>query len=135
MTQYHTLGRVKTPNNVDRSNMASKTLFQRIADREVPAEILHEDEICVAFRDINPQAPVHILIVPRRPIVSTNDLVASDAETVGRLFVVAAELAAAHGIAADGYRAVINCGQFGQQSVPHLHVHLLGGRQMAWPPG
>ncbi len=115
--------------------MPDKTLFQKIADRELPADIVHEDETCIAFRDINPQAPTHILIVPRKPIPSIDDLTDEDAAIMGRLFIVAREIAASEGIAAQGYRTVINCGSFGQQTVPHLHVHLIGGRQLTWPPG
>jgi histidine triad (HIT) family protein len=113
----------------------SKTLFQQIADREIPADLVHEDDRCVAFRDINPQAPTHLLIVPRKPIPSSNAVAPEDAETVGHLFVVAKKLAADEGVAEGGYRLVINCGADGGQSVDHLHLHLLGGRPLKWPPG
>ena len=114
--------------------MSEKTLFQRIIDREVDADIVHEDEHCVAFRDIDPQAPTHILIVPRKPIPSLDDLKGEDADLVGHLFIVARDLAYEEGLR-DGYRTVINCGDDGGQSVYHLHLHLLGGRRMQWPPG
>lgn len=114
--------------------MSDKTLFQQIIDGEVDADIVHEDDRCVAFHDINPQAPTHILVVPRRPIASLDDLTPEDEALVGHLFVVAKELAADEGLD-DGYRTVINCGDEGGQSVYHLHVHLLGGRSFSWPPG
>lgn len=117
---------------MDRSN--EKTLFQRIADREIPARFAHEDETCFAIHDINPQAPIHLLIIPRKPIPSLDDLVEADAAIIGHLFLVAQRLAAAEGLS-GGYRTVFNCGELGQQTVPHLHLHLLGGRQMSWPPG
>lgn len=111
-----------------------RTLFQKIADGDVPADMVHEDDQCIAFRDINPQAPTHILIVPRKPIPSLNDVTEEDAELVGRLFVVARTLAAREGLS-DGYRTVFNCGPSAGQTVDHLHLHLLGGRTMHWPPG
>ncbi len=114
--------------------MADKTLFQRIADRELPADILYEDDHCICIRDIDPKAPVHVLIIPRKPIPSIDELDASDAELVGHLFLVAAKIASAEGLT-DGYRAVFNCGEDGQQTVPHIHLHVLGGRKLTWPPG
>lgn len=114
--------------------MSEKSLFQKIIDREVDADIVHEDDRCVAFRDIDPQAPTHILIVPRKPIPTLNDLEPEDEKLVGHLFVVAQDLAQEEGLR-DGYRTVINCGDDGGQSVYHLHLHLLGGRRMSWPPG
>jgi histidine triad (HIT) family protein len=116
------------------TTVTTKTLFQRIADREVPAQFVHEDDVCFAIRDINPQAPVHLLIVPRKPIPSLDDLVATETDIVGHLFLIAQRLAASEGLS-NGYRTVFNCGEHGQQTVPHLHLHLLGGRQMSWPPG
>lgn len=112
----------------------TKTLFQRIADRELPATIVFENDDVVAFRDIHPQAPVHILIVPRRPIPTVDDLEDGDAELAGKLLLAARDLARAEGLT-RGYRLVINCRHHGCQTVDHLHVHLLGGRQMKWPPG
>ena len=115
-------------------NMTEKTLFQRIADREIPADIIFEDDLCIAFRDINPKAPTHILIVPRKPIPSLDQLEKEDEMLVGRLFLVAKKLATDEGLD-KGYRTVFNCGAEGGQDVYHLHLHLLGGRQMLWPPG
>ena len=114
--------------------MAEKTLFQKIIDREVDADIVHEDDRCIAFHDINPQAPTHILIVPKKPIPTLDDVASEDKGLIGHLFVVAQELAQEEGLR-DGYRTVINCGDDGGQSVWHLHLHLLGGRRMEWPPG
>jgi histidine triad (HIT) family protein len=110
-------------------------LFCKIARGHVKAELIHEDEHCVAFHDINPQAPVHVLILPRRHIGTLNDLTPADAETVGHLFIVATRLAADHGIDIAGYRTVFNCNEAAGQTVWHLHLHLLGGRVMSWPPG
>lgn len=114
--------------------MAEKTLFQKIADREIPATIVYEDALCVAFRDIDPKAPTHILVVPRKPIPSLNDLTENDEQLVGHLQVVAAQLAKKEGLS-GGYRTVFNCGPDAGQSVDHIHLHLLGGRHLAWPPG
>lgn len=113
----------------------TRTIFARIADHEVPAEIVYEDEHCLAFRDIHPQAPVHLLIIPRRPLPSLAEAAASDAALLGHLLLVAARVAKAEGLAADGYRVVANTGRHGGQTVAHLHLHVLGGRQMGWPPG
>ncbi|RMF61940.1 MAG: histidine triad nucleotide-binding protein [Bacteroidetes bacterium] len=112
----------------------NKTLFQRIADKEIPADIVYEDDRCVAFRDINPQAPVHILIVPRKPIPDLDALEAEDEPLVGHLFLVAKQVAANEGLT-RGYRTVFNNGPDAMQTVPHLHLHLLGGRRFGWPPG
>ncbi len=114
--------------------MSEKTLFQKIGDREIPAQIVFEDESCFAFRDINPQAPTHILICPRRPISGLDDVTEEDRDILGHILVVARQIAEREGLE-RGYRAVLNCGPHGQQTVPHLHVHLIGGRQMNWPPG
>jgi histidine triad (HIT) family protein len=111
-----------------------KTLFQKIADGEIPAEIVHEDDAVLAFRDINPQAPVHILVVPKKPIRTIDDIEEGDEQLIGRLFRVASRIAADEGLE-NGYRTVMNCGPDGQQSVYHIHLHLLGGRKMNWPPG
>ena len=110
------------------------TLFERIIAREIPADILFEDDDCLAFRDIHPQAPVHFLVIPKKPIATLNDLQRDDETLIGHLFVVAARLAAEMGFAEDGYRAVINCNEQGGQTVYHLHVHILAGRVMGWPP-
>ena len=111
------------------------TIFAKIIAGEIPADKVYEDEHVVAFRDIQPQAPVHILVVPRKPIVSVADAGEEDAELLGRLLLAAAKVARQLGIAEDGYRLVTNIGSQGGQSVYHLHIHLLGGRQMSWPPG
>ena len=113
----------------------SETIFSKIIRREIPADIVFENDRVLAFRDINPQAPVHILIIPKKPIPTLNDIQAEDAPLIGELFVVAAQLAAEEGIAEAGYRTVFNCRDHGGQEVYHLHLHLLGGRQMSWPPG
>jgi histidine triad (HIT) family protein len=111
-----------------------KTLFQKIADREIPAKLIHEDAVCVAFHDITPQAPTHVLVVPRKPIVRVGEATAEDQATLGHLLLVAAQLSRQLNLA-KGFRIVINNGPDGGESVPHLHVHLLGGRALSWPPG
>lgn len=112
----------------------SKTLFERICAREIPANLVHEDDRVVAFRDIHPQAPVHVLIVPRKPVARLAEATAADEALLGHLLLTAATLAAKLGLS-NGYRVVINNGPDGGESVPHLHVHLLGGRPLGWPPG
>ena len=114
--------------------MAAKTLFQKIADGEVEADIVFEDDQCFALRDIDPQAPTHLLIVPRTPIPSLNALEDEHEPLVGHLFLVARKLAEEEGLD-GGYRTVFNCGADAGQSVDHIHLHLLGGRTMQWPPG
>ncbi|MBN2886450.1 MAG: histidine triad nucleotide-binding protein [Chromatiaceae bacterium] len=111
------------------------TIFGRIARGEQAADLLYEDEDVVAFRDINPQAPIHILVIPRKPIATLNALEPQDAELIGKLFLAAARIAAQEGIAERGYRTVINCNAEAGQTVFHLHLHLLGGRPLQWPPG
>lgn len=112
----------------------SKTIFAKIIDREIPAKIVYEDDQCLAFHDIAPQAPVHVLVIPKRPIPSLAVAQAGDTSLLGHLCWVAKELAVR--LQLDrGYRVVVNCGPDGGQSVDHLHLHLLGGRQMTWPPG
>lgn len=115
--------------------MPEKTLFEKIRDREIPADIIFENDACFAFRDISPQAPVHILIVPRKAIPRIGHSTTEDHSTLGSLLLAAAEIARTEGIADTGYRVVINNGPHGGETVPHLHVHLLGGRPLAWPPG
>jgi len=114
--------------------MLADNIFLKIINKQIPARIAHEDDVCVAFHDVNPQAPVHILIVPKKVIATVDDLTAADKETVGHLHLVAKELAGKLGLK-EGYRLVINCKGHGGQTVPHLHLHLLGGRQFTWPPG
>ena len=115
--------------------MSTNCLFCRIVAGEIPAAKIHEDELIVAIRDLHPVAPVHLLLIPRAHIGSALDLSETDAPTAGRLLAVAAALARSEGIADGGYRLVINAGADGGQTVGHLHVHLLGGRAMEWPPG
>lgn len=110
-------------------------IFCQIASRQLPAVIEHEDENILAFRDIHPQAPVHILIIPKKHIATVNDLKAEDAELVGNIILVARQLAQRLRIDARGYRLNFNCNFDGGQAVYHLHLHLLGGRKMGWPPG
>ena len=114
--------------------MAEKTLFQKLMDGEFPAKFLHEDELCVALRDINPQAPTHILVVPRKPIARLGEAHNEDASLLGHLLLTARTLAKELKLD-SGFRIVINNGADGGESVPHLHVHLLGGRNLTWPPG
>ncbi len=111
-----------------------KTIFQKIIDREIPAKIEHEDELCVVLHDIQPQAPVHLLIVPKRALVRLSEAQASDQPLLGHLLLTANAMAKKLNLA-EGFRLVINNGPYGGESVPHLHVHLLGKRQMTWPPG
>ncbi len=108
----------------------SDTIFSKIIERELPADIVYEDDEIMAFRDIAPQAPVHVLIIPKIEIPTVNDIEPEQAELVGRLILVAQKIAADEGIAEDGYRLVINCNRHGCQEVFHLHVHLVGGRQL-----
>lgn len=110
-------------------------LFCKISDGEIPADIVFENENVVAFRDINPQAPTHVLIIPRKHVATINDLGGEDATGVGQLFLAAAAIARNEGIAEDGYRVAMNCNAGAGQTVFHLHLHLLGGRRMNWPPG
>lgn len=110
-------------------------IFCKIAAGEIPADKVYEDESVVAFRDLNPQAPTHVLVIPRRHIATVNDLSVDDEAVVGRLFTAAREIAAQEGIADVGYRTVMNCNEAGGQAVYHIHLHLLGGRMMNWPPG
>ncbi len=113
----------------------SETLFERIASGQIAASVVYEDEVVVAFRDINPQAPVHVLIVPRDPIPRIAAAVEEDREVLGHLLLKAAQVARTCGLDEGGYRLVINNGRNGGETVPHLHCHILGGRPMSWPPG
>jgi len=110
-------------------------LFCKIASGDIAADIVYQDEKSVAFKDIHPQAPTHILIIPRKHIATLNDLSASDTETIGYLTQVAQKLAEQQGLSENGYRLVMNCKKHGGQTVFHIHMHLLGGRQLRWPPG
>lgn len=111
------------------------TLFERIIAREIPAEILYEDSFTVAFRDIDPQAPFHVLVVPRRAFARIAECSESDAELLGRCLLAVDKVARAAGFQEQGYRVVINQGESAGQLVPHLHLHVLAGRDMRWPPG
>lgn len=111
------------------------SLFAKIIAREIPADIVHETDEVLAFRDVNPKAPTHILVVPKKPIARINDASPEDARLIGTVLLTAAEIARKLGLDRSGYRLVINNGKDGGESVPHLHVHLLGGRPLRWPPG
>ncbi len=110
------------------------TLFEKIAAREIPADIVHEDDLCLAFRDISPQAPVHILVVPKKPVPRLAAAAPGDQPLLGHLLLAAAAIARRENLA-EGFRIVVNNGPHGGETVPHLHIHLLGGRHLAWPPG
>jgi histidine triad (HIT) family protein len=114
--------------------MMTDNLFKKIIDRQLKADIVYEDDRCLAFRDINPQAPVHVLIIPKKVIATHADLSETDRDLLGHLHLTAVKLANQLGIA-DGYRLVVNCKEKAGQTVPHLHFHLLGGRDLHWPPG
>jgi histidine triad (HIT) family protein len=111
------------------------TLFEKICAREIPATIVFEDDRCIAFRDISPQAPIHILVIPRKAIPRVGMAAPEDESLLGHLLLTAAAVARSEGIAEGGYRLIINNGRNGGEAVPHLHVHLLGGRPLLWPPG
>ena len=113
----------------------SKTLFEKIIAREVPSTIVYEDDLVVAFQDIRPQAPVHVLIVPRKPIPRIAEATPEDHQALGHLLLKAAEVANKLGLTQSGFRLVFNNGADAGEAVPHLHCHILGGRRMAWPPG
>ncbi len=111
-----------------------KTIFKKIIDKEIPANIVFEDDKCLAIRDVNPQAPTHVLIIPKNEIVNLAEAQESDAALLGHLLIVARNVAEQEGLS-NGYRTVLNCGPDGGQSVDHLHIHVLGGRPLGWPPG
>lgn len=110
-------------------------IFCKIASKEIPSETIYEDDKVIAFMDLNPQAPKHILVIPRKHIESANDIDKDNADIIGHIFVVIAELAEEHGFKEEGYRIVNNVGENGQQTVAHLHYHVLAGRKLTWPPG
>jgi histidine triad (HIT) family protein len=114
--------------------MSEKNIFQRIIDKEIPATIVYEDDRCLAFRDISPKAPTHVLLIPKKEIRSLDVLADGDAALIGHMWLVIRDLAKQLGLG-NGYRVVVNCGPDGGQSVDHVHFHLLGGRTMTWPPG
>jgi histidine triad (HIT) family protein len=111
------------------------TLFEKIIARQIPAQLAHEDELCIAIHDINPQAPVHVLVIPKKPIARVGAATAADQAILGHLLLTAGNLAKKLGVSDSGYRLVINSGADGGETVPHLHVHLLGQRPLTWPPG
>jgi histidine triad (HIT) family protein len=113
----------------------NKTLFEKIIAREIPAAIVYEDDLVLAIRDINPQAPVHVLIFPKKVVPRIGEAKTDDQQLLGHILLKAAEVADKAGLKKGGYRLVINNGADGGETVPHLHVHILGGRHMAWPPG
>lgn len=110
------------------------TVFQKIIDREIPADVLHEDDQCIAIRDVNPQAPAHLLVIPKKLVVRIGEAEEEDGPLLGHLLLVASKVAKQEQLD-DGFRLVINNGPAGGESVPHLHIHVLGGRQLSWPPG
>ena len=114
--------------------MVAKTIFQRIIDQEIPAKVVHEDDHCLAFHDVAPQAPVHVLVIPKKEITNLSAATVEDQALLGHLLLVAKQVAEQLELR-NGYRTVINCGRDGGQSVEHLHIHLLGGRSLHWPPG
>ena len=115
--------------------MNGDTIFGKIIRKEIPANIVYEDELCLAFTDVNPQAPTHILVIPKQPIVKLSDVTPEDKELLGHLLLTVKRVADQAGLAENGYRVVINTGNDGGQTVFHLHIHILGGRSMQWPPG
>ncbi|KGI77583.1 histidine triad nucleotide-binding protein [Oleiagrimonas soli] len=115
--------------------MSNDTIFGKIIRREIPADIVYEDDEVLGFRDLNPQAPVHVLFIPKQPIATLDAATPQDAALLGKVLLAAAGYAREEGLAEDGYRTVINCNEHGGQTVYHLHVHLLAGRRMQWPPG
>lgn len=114
--------------------MTTPTLFERIIAREIPADIVFEDHLCLAFRDIRPVAPTHVLLVPKKAVTSLDNLSSEDQGLMGHLLLQVPQIAAKLGLT-DGYRLIVNCGRDGGQTVDHLHLHILGGRSLAWPPG
>lgn len=110
-------------------------IFCKIAAGDIPATLVYQNEEVLAFRDLNPQAPTHILVIPKKHIATTNDIMANDAALIGNMYLAAKQIAKAEGIAESGYRTVMNCNRGAGQTVFHIHLHLLGGRPMSWPPG
>jgi histidine triad (HIT) family protein len=114
--------------------MSEKSIFKRIIDKEIPADIVYEDDLCLAFRDLSPQAPTHVLVIPKKEIKSVATITDQDQALIGHLYLIIRNIARELGLG-NGYRVVANCGAEGGQTVDHLHFHLLGGRQLKWPPG
>ena len=115
--------------------MSEKTIFKKIIDREIPADVIYEDEFCLAFHDISPQAPIHVLVIPKKEVVNVAGLEAEDQLLAGALLLAVGKVARKLGVDQSGYRVVANCGSDGGQSVDHLHLHVLAGRPLSWPPG
>lgn len=115
--------------------MSEPTLFEKIIAREIPADIIYEDDLCLCFRDITPQAPTHLLLIPKKPIPRIALATKTDEATLGHLMLKVGEIARAQGFANDGFRTVINNGADGGEAIPHLHLHILAGRKLQWPPG
>lgn len=113
----------------------AETVFSRIIRKEIPANIVYEDDLCVAFHDVAPKAPVHILVIPRKPIESLDTLESEDQQLLGHMLLAIHKIAHAQNLSGNGYRVVVNCGVDGGQTVQHLHFHILGGRTLKWPPG
>jgi histidine triad (HIT) family protein len=116
------------------TNNMAETIFSKIIDKSIAADILYEDEFSLAFSDINPQAPIHFLVIPKKPIATVNDIEEADKILVGHLYWVASKLAKDMGFAEQGYRAVMNCNEHGGQTVYHIHLHVLAGKPLGWPP-
>ncbi len=114
--------------------MGEPTIFKKIIDRKIPAKIVYEDDLCLAFEDINPRAPTHVIVIPKKEIASVDDICPEDEAAIGHLFTAMRKIAADLGLS-DGYRVVTNCGPAAGQEVMHIHFHLLGGRKFTWPPG
>jgi histidine triad (HIT) family protein len=114
--------------------MMTTTIFDWIIDKSIPAEIIYEDDHALAFSDINPQAPIHFLVIPKKQIATINDIAEDDKHLIGHLYWVAAKIATDKGFAEEGYRAVMNCNEFGGQTVYHIHLHVLAGKPLGWPP-
>ena len=115
--------------------MRRKTIFKMIIDGEIPANIIYQDDLCLAFHDVSPQAPIHVLLIPKKEVVNVAGLTEDDSSLAGHLLLTAGKIARELGIEESGYRVVANCGRDGGQSVDHLHLHILGGRPLKWPPG
>ena len=120
--------------NTKDKTVATETIFDKIIKRKIPADIVYEDDLVLSFKDISPQAPTHLLIIPKKPIATINDIQEQDREVVGHMYFVAAKIAKEQGFADDGYRVVMNCNEHGGQTVYHIHAHVLAGKPLGWPP-
>ena len=133
-TAFDTVPRVVQSSSGSRPVFAMPTIFKRIIDKEIPAKIVHEDELCLAFHDVAPQAPTHVLVIPKKELANLAATSEADQALLGHMLLTAKKVAEQLGLT-NGYRTVINCGRDGGQSVDHLHIHVLGGRALHWPPG